>query len=191
MTRLVPALSVVCLLVSGCETPAETCEGGPCWLQLESWVSVADGGEVDGFLRWVYVSEEPGGDMQPTADCEVWERLALAPVELDPACRDCTHEYLGTASIDADDSTCTDATWEPWTFTYAFGPIEDAALQEWSEQGYTHQVQTRWSPDLGDTQGFQSLFVATPESWDGGSPGGSGAPSGEYALVPLHFWDLR
>jgi len=192
-SRFLPTALVVCLFVCGCGPAAETCADGPCWLTLQSWVGVGDDGTVDGFLRWIYVSEDPAGEEPPASpDCEVWERLELATVAVDPACRSCTHQFEGTASIDADDSTCADAAWEPWQFTYAFGPIEgDADLQSWAERGFTHHVQTRWSPDLGDTQGFQSLFVAQPESWDGGSPGASGDPSGEYALEALHFWDLR
>ncbi len=188
--RHLPALLVACLLGSACAPAGETCVDGPCWLTLQSWVTIA-GDDVDGFLRWVYVSEDPASDeFTATADCEIWERLALAPAAVDPACRDCTHQFEGTATIDADDSTCADADWAPWAFTYAFGPLGEDH-QSWAERGYTHHVQTRWSPDLGDTQGFQSLFVATPESWDGGSPGDDGDPAGEYALDALHFWDLR
>ena len=111
---------------------------------------------------------------------------------VDPACRDCSHQYEGTATIDADDSSCPDADWAPWTFTYAFGPLGDTEeMAVWEEQGYTHQVSTRWSPDLGDTQGFQAMFVAIPDGWDGGPEGAAGAPSGQYSMGALHYWDLR
>ena len=184
--------SAAILFLAGCPTPeGETCEDGPCWLELQSWLSVDEAGAADGFLRWVYGSVDPEADLEATADCETWERLVFSPVPVDPACRGCTHQFDGTATIDADDTTCGDATWDPWSITYAFGPLDGEDQGIWAEQGFTHTVQTRWSPDLGDTQGFQSLFVAIPEVWDGGTAGSEGTPAGEYALEALHFWDVR
>jgi hypothetical protein len=154
-------------------------------------VTIADSGEVDGFLRWVYGSTDPAGDLEAGPDCETWERLELVPVPVDDACDGCTHQYQGTATLDADAGTCGDAR-DPWTFTYAFGPLGAGdEMAVWADRGFTHQVHTRWSPDLGETQGFQALFVAIPDAWDSGPDGSSGDPQGQYALDSLHYWDLR
>jgi len=191
--RKLHAAVAVCVLVAstGCPDPVETCSDGPCWLELQSWVSIDESGTAGGFLRWLYVSTDPTAEVVAEPDCEVWERLALDPVPVDEACGGCTHQFAGTAALDIDDSTCS-VSRDPWTFVYAFAPLDgNEALESWGREGYTHEVQTRWSPDLGETQGFQSLFVATPEAWDEGPAGASDEPRGEYALESLHYWDLR
>ncbi|MCP4872481.1 MAG: hypothetical protein GY898_27630 [Proteobacteria bacterium] len=193
--RLLLALAAVAMLV-GCPQPMPSGDVEPNYLRLQSFVSVdAGAGSLEGFLRWIYVADDPEEFETPREACEVWELLELERVEPGEACLDCTDQFDGTASLVDEDTTCDDADWEPRSFTMAFGPldlIDEPDFSDLDSQGYDFSVHTRWSPELGDSQGFQDLFAANGEQWasDTGEAGSTDSVEGQYHLFCRYFWEL-
>jgi hypothetical protein len=187
------------LLLAGCAGAVQqNGEVEPNYLRLASYVSIdADAGALEGFVRWIYEADDPSVFDEPRSYCEVWEYLELEAVEPDPACAECTDQYEGTATLEGEpDTTCEDVSWSPRDFTLAFGPlglIDDPDRTTLEEEGYDFSVQTRWSPDLGVSEGFQALFAATPEQWapDAGEAGSTDSIDGQYRLFSRFYWDVR
>ncbi len=194
MRRFVLLLLVASL--AGCPTPVPEGPVESNFLRLQGFVSVdADAGSLEGFLRWIYVADDPGEFDEPRTDCEVWEYVDLAAVEPDDSCSGCTDQFDGTATIEAGDTTCDDADWPERAFTIAFaaiGSMDEPDRTELAAEGYTHAVSTRWSPEIGDSQGFQDLFAAEPDQWapDAGEAGEVDSVDGQYHLLCRYFWEL-
>ncbi len=191
-----PALLASLLLLTACPQPRQDGPVEPNYLRLQSFVVVdGDAGELEGFLRWMYVADDPATFEEPREACETWELLQLERTAPDEACLGCTDQFEGTAEVVAEDTTCDDADWGPRNFTMAFGPldlIEEPDFSELDGQGYDFSVHTKWSPELGDSQGFQDLFAAEPEAWaDVAGAGSTDAVDGEYRLFCRYFWDLN
>jgi hypothetical protein len=117
---------------------------------------------------------------------------------VDANCLDCTDQWTGTATVDSEASDCSDVDWSSRGFTLASQPIESASegLSIYAADGFTHGVRTKWSPETGDSQGFQDLFVAEPQLWasDQPDPIGTGAgepPAGQYHLYCVSYWQLN
>lgn len=171
----------------------------PNFLRLQSWVQAdAVNLTLQGYLRWSYVADDPSVTAEPRENCETWEYLDLqAAAEIDAACLGCEALWSGSAAIDDAQNTCSTSTWEPRSFTLAFAPLVGSSVEseELVDAGFTHAVATRWSPDLGETQGYQWLFAAEPQAWtdEGGTPGtpSGQAPAGEYHLFGHWYWDVR
>jgi len=192
-----PFLLVVAGLLAGCPAPQPEGDVEPNYLRLQSFVSVdAEAGALDGFLRWIYVADDPEEFAEPREACEVWELLELSRVEPGEACLDCSDQFDGTATIVEEDTTCDDAAWAPRPFTMAFGAldlIDEPDFSDLETQGYDFSVHTRWSPELGDSQGFQDLFAADSEQWatDTGEAGSTDSVDGQYHLFCRFFWELN
>jgi len=193
------AAGVVAAFLAGCGVIQQPSELAPNFLQLQSFVAVDSTEEsLEGFLRWLYVADDPGIFPEPGVYCEVWEHLLLSSTEPSEHCIGCVSQFDGVATVDPDsETTCEDVGWTQRDFSLAFGSLElveepdRSALQE---DGYSHAVFSRWSPDLGWSQGFQELFAATPELWapEEGELGGTDeAVEGQYELFSLYYWDLR
>lgn len=194
MVRRLGLLAV--LLLVGCATPVPEGPIEANFLRLQGFISVsADPGALEGFLRWIYVADDPAEFDEPRADCEVWEFLDLVAVEPDDACSGCSDQFDGTARIEAGDTTCDDATWAERPFTLAFaaiGSMDEPDRTELAQDGFSHAVSTRWSPEIGDSQGFQDLFAAEPDQWapDAGEAGETESVDGEYHLLCRYYWEL-
>jgi len=124
MTRI-PALLLV-LALAGCAGPVQqTGDVAPNYLRLQGFAQVdGSAGTLVGFLRWIYVADDPSQFDQARTDCEIWEYLDLvstAPVE---ACGGCTDQFEGTAEVEAGDTTCDDVDWTSREFTLAFGAMD-------------------------------------------------------------------
>ena len=196
MARLL--LFAMALGLLGCPAPVPEGDVEPNFLRLQGFVSVdVDATTLQGFLRWIYVAADPIEFEEPRTDCEIWEYLDLVAIEPDPACGDCTHQFDGTAEVQGEpDTTCTGVEWSNREFSLAFGGmdlVDEPDRTTLSEQGYTFGVQTRWSPDLGASEGFQPLFVAESDAWapDDGEAGSTDELDGQYHLYCRYFWDLR
>jgi hypothetical protein len=193
--NLQPALAA--LLLTSCATQAEELPLAANFLRLQSWVAVDPvAGSARGHLRWLYVADDPAVTAEPRPFCENWELLELsAAASPDPACPSCLVEWTGTASIEAEEGNCADAAWDPRPMTLAFAPLpgSDVDAAELADAGFVFAAYSRWSPDLGDTQGYQGLFAAEPEQWtaEDAPLGTSPDPSGEYHLFCRYYWDLR
>lgn len=192
------ALSLVLLLV-GCTQSLDAPEElplAPNFLQLESYAAVsADGLSAAGFLRWVYTADDPSVAEEPREFCEIWERFDLERAEAS-ACPSCTDVWTGSAAVDeADEATCVEATWEPRAYGLGFGALADADVTEEAAEGQSHAVWSTWAPDRGDLDGFELLYVATPERWSSETApiGASGdrPVAGDYRLTSLYYWDVR
>lgn len=184
-------------VLAGCPAPQPSGDVEPNFLRLQSFVAVdAEAGTLEGFLRWIYVADDPEEFETPREACEVWELLELDRVEPGEACLDCTDQFDGTAALVEEDTTCDDSDWDPREFTLAFGPmslIDEPDRSDLESQGYDFSVHTRWSPELGDSQGFQDLFAADGEQWaeDSGQAGSSDSVDGQYHLFCRFFWELN
>lgn len=194
MTRRSVALALV---IGGCAVEEEPAPLAANFLRLQAWVVAGPEG-AEGYLRWLYVADDPAVTAEPREFCDLWEYLdlPLAPAA-DPACVGCEALFEGTAVIDADRDTCADATWGERTFRLGFAPIAGSEVESSAlvDAGFTHAAATSWSPDLGETQGFQWLFAGEPQAWTSaeaplGTPSGQ-APAGEYHLYGVHYWDVR
>jgi len=194
--RLASALLLAVL--AGCaQTLDDGLQPGPNFLRLQGWVAVsADGEATAGFLRWVYLQEDPTAVPEPTEHCEVWEQLDLARSAA-TACSGCSDVWTGTAVVEVDGATCDGVDWTERTIGVGFGPMgaapaDVAALEA---DGYTHAVYLDWAPDRGNLTGFEPLFVAKPERWSSDvapiGTAGTEAVAGDYALTALYYWDTR
>jgi len=193
-------ICLAALVGLGCTQSIDTPPDGglaPNYLQLQSWLAVSsDGLAADGFLRWVYLADDPTGTSEPGEYCEIWERLDLARVEAS-VCPGCTDVWTGTATVDLDQATCLDVSWSNRTLGMGFGQLaaagEDVAARE--DDGFTHAAYMDWAPDVGDLEGFEPMFVATPERWsnDTAPIGTSGdrPVAGDYGMECLYYWDVR
>ena len=173
------------------------------YLRLEGWATVAEGAaELEGFLRWTYVSDDPSLVDEPRLFCELWELLELSSAPEDPDCLGCTEVFEGTASVQLDGSTtCESVGWSERDLGLSFGPIE--LLDDWGEegreelqaQGFGRMAATRWSPDLGSAGALHPLFSVRPEQWaaDNGVAGDpAGQPlQGQYLMSSRFYWDMR
>lgn len=193
-------LFLLLLLGVGCAQSIDVPEEPPLapnFLRLQSWSAVsADGLAADGFVRWVYLADDPSTTEEPREYCEIWEQLELDRVD-SAVCPGCTDVWEGTATVEVDQGTCLDVDWSSRSFGLGFGQLADAPddVSGLGEDGFTHAVYTRWAPDTGDRDGYEALFVAKPERWssDVAPIGTSGdrPVAGDYAMDCLYFWDLR
>ncbi len=194
-----PLLALSAVLGLGCTQNLNAPEElplAPNFLRLQSWLAVsADGLAADGFLRWVYLADDPSVAEEPREYCEVWEQLALDRVD-SAGCAGCTDLWEGTATVEVDQGTCLDVDWDERAFGMGYGQLdsapEDVAALE--SDGFTHAVYTRWSPDTGDGDSYEPMFVAQPERWSSETApiGASGdrPVAGDYGMECLYFWDL-
>jgi len=172
----------------------------PNFLRLQSWVAVAaDGNANEGFLRWLYLADDPttmeeGED--PREYCEVWEKLELDRVDA-ASCVGCTDLWDGVASVVDEDTTCLGVDWTDRAYSLGFGALDSAPedVAAMASEGYTHAVYVDWAPDVGDLSGHEALFVAEPERWSSdtapiGTSGGQPV-AGDYHLFSLYYWDVR
>lgn len=196
MRKIAPLLIV---LFAGCAQGVEqTGDPAPNYLQIAGYVQVdREGGVLEGFLRWIYQADDPLAFEDPRTFCEVWEYLDLATVDVDPACAGCMGQFDGQAEVLGEpETTCDGVDWSLRSFTLAFGPmdlIEEPDRTTLSDDGYVFGAQTRWSPDLGTSEGFQSLFAARPDNWEP-EEGEAGSPEqvdGQYELFCRYYWDVR
>jgi hypothetical protein len=192
-------LLIAVLLGSGCTQTVDPGDepNAPNFLRLQSWAAVsADGLAAEGFLRWVYLADDPLASEAPREYCEIWERLDLARV-VNEGCPACTDVWAGTATVDLDQATCLDVSWSERALGLGFGRFADAGedIASHSEDGFTHAVYMDWAPDEGDLPAYEALFVATPERWSSETApiGASGdrPVAGDYAMECLYFWDVR
>ncbi len=170
------------------------------FLRLQAFTLVEPAeGSLQGFLRWLYLEEDPSQVEEPAVRCEVWEELNLTARAPDDSCSDCDYQFEGRATVEEGGSTtCEDVDWNERDFSLAFGPLWafDSDVTALGEEGYSHAVQSRWSPDLGESEGFQLMFAAEPKVWapdEGGGVLGSGVDdvlSGQHELLCLYFWEL-
>lgn len=188
-----PLLPLLLVLAAGCQQRIGGGDGD--YLQLQGFTLVdPDEGRLRGFLRWAFVTADPSRVDEPTARCETWEALDLHAVAPVAACPDCAFQFEGEAAVD--DSDCDDVTWTRRAFSLGFAPFDavDDTLGGLEADGYVWAVLSRWSPDLGTSEGFQGLFGAKPEVWDDSSGAlGSGADealAGEHILDSAWYWDL-
>jgi hypothetical protein len=192
---LLAALS--CLL--GCNQRVDGGAADGEFLRLEgfSLVVPADG-RLRGFVRWMFTDQDPSSVADPAATCEIWEELDLYVVSVEDSCPDCDYQFEGTATVeDSASTTCEDVSWARRSFTLAWGALTagDPALAALADDGYTHAVHTRWSPELGESEGFQTLFAARPMEWEPDEPGGAGSGpnevlQGQHELTGLYYWEL-
>lgn len=169
----------------------------PNFLRLQSWSAVsADGLAANGFVRWVYLADDPSTTEEPREYCEIWEQLELDRVD-SAVCPGCTDVWEGTATVEVDQGTCLDVDWSSRSFGLGFGQLGDATddVSGLGEDGFTHAVYTRWAPDTGDRDGYGVLFVAKPERWSSNvapiGTSGDRPVAGDYSMDCLYFWDLR
>lgn len=169
----------------------------PNFLRLQSWLAVsADSLAAEGFLRWVYLADDPSTAEEPREYCEVWEKLELAQVDAAP-CAGCSVLWEGVATVEVDDVTCLGVDWSDRAFSLGFGGIdglsEDVTAPD--DAAYTHAVHVDWAPDVGDLSAHEALFVAEPERWSSETApigtSGDDPVAGDYHLACLYFWDVR
>ena len=125
-----PALLCLCLtLAAGCTQSIDSPNDGPNepnFLRLQSWAAVsADGLAADGFLRWVYLADDPSETSEPREFCEIWEKLEMDRVEAS-VCPSCTDVWEGTATVDFDQGTCLDVSWTERAIGLGFGGLDEA-----------------------------------------------------------------
>lgn|GEM_PF-1785184 len=192
-----PLLLLLALSAMGCAQRIDNGTTAGDYLRLQAFSMVdADDGSLDGFLRWLVLDANPEEVEEPDVQCEIWERLELSSVAVEDACVDCGFQFEGTAAIVDEDTTCT-ADWSERPFSLGYGDIADSEddVAALSEDGFTHFVSSRWSPDLGTSEGFQTLFTGKPEAWatDLGEAGtGAGeALAGQHELWCLFYWDVE
>lgn len=178
------------------DTPAEATMA-PNYLRLQSWLAVsADGLAAEGFLRWVYLADDPVEADDSREYCEIWERLDLDRID-SSGCPECTDVWEGSATVEADRATCIDVSWDNRAIGMGFGEITEASkdVAPMESEGFTHAVYLDWAPDEGDIDGYEGLFVAKPERWsnDSAPVGTSGdrPVAGDYAMDCLYYWDVR
>lgn len=188
------------LALAGCTqtiSPVDELPLAPNFLRLQSWVAVsADGVATEGFLRWLYMADDPTQTDEPREYCEVWEQLDLLSV--DPAaCPGCTNLWEGTATVEDEDTTCLGVDWSDRAFSIGFGSLESAPddVAAMGDEGYTHAVYVDWAPDEGDLGQHEALFVAEPERWSSETApigtSGDTPVAGDYHLFCLYYWDVR
>ena len=189
-------------LLGGCtqtlEPGGEELPLAPNYLRLQGWVAVSPNSvSLQGFLRWIYVADDPGVVAEPREYCEVWELLELEQVQQDAGCPDCLNQYAGTATVQDDQGTCLGVDWRVREFELGFSSISAASeeVAALSSEGFTHLVQAPWSPERGSTDAFEPMFVAEPERWstDDAPIGTSGDRplEGDYHLFCLYYWDTQ
>lgn len=195
------ALALLCVALLGCEQRVDgggSAEGEFLRMQGFSLVQPEDG-RMRGFLRWLFVDEDPDQVDDPNVTCEIWEELDLVAVEVSDGCPDCEYQFEGRARVEDETSTtCTDVDWDQRTFALGWSPIDTASddqVAALADEGYTHAISTRWSPDLGESEGFQTLFAAKPNEWEPDEPGGEGTGpdevlAGQHELLCLFFWEF-
>jgi hypothetical protein len=197
--RVAIALLVVGLL--GCEQRVDDGSGSSDgeFLRMQGFSIVApEEGRLRGFMRWMFLEQDPASVDDPTVSCEIWEELDLYAVEVDDACPECEYQFEGRAQVEDNTSTtCTDVDWSQRSFTLGWGPLasQDPEVAALADEGYSHAVHTRWSPELGESEGFQSLFAAKPNEWEADEAGGEGTGAdevlaGQHELFCLFFWEL-
>lgn len=169
----------------------------PNFLRLQSWLAVSsDGLAAEGFLRWVYLADDPAEVEDAREYCEIWERLDLVRID-SFECAECTDVWDGVATVEVDRATCIDVSWDSRAIGLGFGAITDGPedVVTLESQGFTHAVYLDWSPDQGDMDGYEGLFVARPERWsnDAAPIGTSGGRpvAGDYSMDCLYYWDIR
>ncbi len=198
MLHRVAILGVLCCLL-GCDQRVEGSSGSGEYLAMQGFSLVEpQDGRLRGFVRWMFTSQDPSVVADPDVTCEIWEELDLVAVEVSDACVGCEYQFEGRARVEDEASTtCDDVDWEQRAFTLAWGPLpaDDPDVAALADDGYTHGVQTRWSPELGESEGFQMLFAAKPKEWEPDEPGGEGSGSdevlaGQHELFCLYYWEL-
>ncbi len=192
-------LLTVALALSGCTqtiSEGDPLPMAPNFLRLQSWVAVsADSAAAQGFLRWVYLADDPGTTDEPREYCDVWEQLDLARVDA-ASCAGCADLWEGTATVEVDEGTCLGVDWSARGFSLGFGALdgvpEDVAPN--ADEGHSHGVFVNWAPDVGDLTSYEALFTAQPERWSSevAPIGTTGSPAaGDYSLFCLYYWDVR
>ena len=193
-------LLLLVVALSGCTQTISEVEElplAPNFLRLQSWIAVsADGNATAGFLRWLYVADNPTTTEEPREYCEVWEQLELSRVDAAP-CPSCTDLWEGTATVEDADTTCLGVDWSDRAFSLGVGAIESAPedVAAMADDGFTHAAWVDWAPDVGDLPAHEALFAAEPERWSSetapiGTSGGEPV-AGDYHLFCLYFWDVR
>lgn len=194
-------IATLALSLLGCTQRVDggdgTADGEFLRMQAFSLVQPEEG-RLRGFIRWMFVDKDPSQVDEPDATCEIWEELDLFAVEVADSCLGCDYQFEGRARVEDETSTtCTDVDWSERSFSLAWGPIsgQDADVAALADEGYSHAVHTRWSPELGESEGFQLLFAAKPSEWDADEPGGAGTGpddvlAGQHELLCLFYWEL-
>ena len=122
-------LFLLLLLGVGCAQSIDVPEEPPLapnFLRLQSWSAVsADGLAADGFVRWVYLADDPSTTPKPREYCEIWEQLELDRID-SAVCPGCTDVWEGTATVEVDQGTCLDVDWSSRSFGLGFGQLADA-----------------------------------------------------------------
>lgn len=190
-----PATLWLSLLLGAAGCDQRLAGGDGEFLRLQGFTDVdPNSGQLTGFLRWVFLDADPSEVQEPGTRCEIWERLELGTVAVEPACPGCDFQFEGQATLDDDTDCAADvADWNSREFTLAFGPLAGPdEIEALDPDQFTHAVSTRWSPDLGVSDGFQTLFGARPDAWSDGPEGsGTGDPlEGQHELYCAFFWDL-
>lgn len=186
------------IIVGGCaQTLDDALPDGPNFLRLQSWVTVApDGATTAGFIRWVYLVDDPSVAEAPAEHCEIWEQLDLTRAG-SAGCEACSDVWDGTATVEVDEATCVGVDWSERAIGVGFGPMgaAPAEVAAMEAEGFTHAVYLNWAPDRGDLAAYEALFVAQPEQWSSGvaplGATGTDAVAGDYGLTSLYFWDTR
>ena len=197
--RVAIAALLTCLL--GCAQRVDGGDGSSDgeFLRMQAFSLVQpEEGRLRGFVRWMFVSQDPSQVSEPEATCEIWEELDLFAVEVSDSCLDCEYQFEGRAKVEDETSTtCSDVDWDQRSFSLAWGPLssQEAAVAALVDDGYGHAVHTRWSPELGESEVFQLLFAAKPSEWDAGEAGGAGSGAddvlaGQHELLCLYYWEL-
>ncbi|HCP47043.1 MAG TPA: hypothetical protein DIU15_13435 [Deltaproteobacteria bacterium] len=195
---VLPALLLLLSLLYGCSQTIGGVDADPNarnFLRLDGYTLVTDE-RLRGYLQWIYFADDPLGGGDARVACELWEELDMEAVEVADGCAGCTLQFEGTA-LQHEDTTCDAIDWTYRTLSMSYGPITEApeSVSDYASEGYSHVVGSRWSPDLGEGDVFEPLFVARPELWDPAEGElGSGdielSPNGQYRLSGLYAWDL-
>ena len=197
-SRALACLAAATLAVGGCsQTLDDNLTPGPNFLRLQSWVAVsADGATTAGFIRWVYLVDDPSSTDEPVEHCEIWEQLDLDRAST-AGCDACSDVWTGTATVEVDEATCAGVDWSERAIGLGFGPMGAAPAEvvAMEADGFTHAVYLNWAPDRGDLPSYEALFVAQPERWSNDvaplGTSGAAAVSGDYGPTSLYFWDTR
>lgn len=199
---LLPLAATVLLSTAACTQTVDRGAEGSNFLTLQGYAQVdPEAGELQGYFRWVFHSDDPVADVAARVFCEIWEYTELELVEQSPDCPTCSATFSGSAEVRFDgQTTCEDVSWSERPVELSWAALDELDVDEdelegYLSEGYSHRVLTPWSPELGSTEGQQELFVAVPEAWspEDGEVGSSEAETveGQYRLDARFYWALE